>query len=133
MARICRPWRDYFVPLHSIKYVTHISYLSLLTITYFIVHFLKSMVICHDAKKLQCFLYVYQFLWLRLIIAVLLHLFLWGQVPIYFLNLGLRKAPTISDRCFSHFYLYLYDFIKSSGVIAGTSEFSKSLTLQVIM
>ena len=32
------------------------------------------------------------------------------------------------------FYLYLYDdFTKSSGVIAGTSEFSKSLTLQVIM
>ncbi len=46
----------------------------------------------------------------------------------------IRKAPIISDRCFNLFlYLYLYAFIKSAGVIAGTSEFSKSLTLQVIM
>lgn len=47
---------------------------------------------------------------------------------------SIRKAPAISDRCPALFlYLYLYAFIKSSGVIAGTSEFSKSLTLQVIM
>lgn len=45
----------------------------------------------------------------------------------------IRKAPTILIDALIIFYLYLYDFIKSSGVIAGTSEFSKSLTLQVIM